>query len=218
MRSLAAALGILCASAVAAPAQSPGRPGEFDHYVLALSWSPTYCLTDGARRDDQRQCAAQRPHAFVLHGLWPQYERGWPEFCLGERPPRVPDGTISRMLDVMPSPGLVIHQWRKHGACSGLVAQAYFDVARRAFERVVVPERYRTATGLGRVDVDEVERDFVAANPGLTREMMAVTCRAGMLEEVRICLSRTLTPRRCPAIDQRGCRARSVTVPGAAGG
>jgi ribonuclease T2 len=213
--SLGAAFVLLFAVPLAA--QERGRPGEFDLYVLSLSWSPTYCLTDGARRGDQRQCDTARPRAFVLHGLWPQYERGWPEFCWGDRAQRVADGTVVRMLDIMPSPGLVQHQWRKHGTCSGLVPQAYFDTARRAFESITVPERYRTAIGLGRVDVDEVERDFVAANPGLTRDMIAVTCQDGMLDEVRICLSRTLQPRRCAEVNARACRARSVRVPGAGG-
>lgn len=219
MRRFAAALAVAVLGSGAAIAQNSGRPGDFDLYVLALSWSPTYCLTDGARRGDQRQCGAgaTRPYAFVLHGLWPQFDRGWPEFCAGERPARVPDGTVSRMLDIMPSPGLVQHQWRKHGTCSGLGAQAYFDTARRAFERIVVPERYRAATPLGRVDIDEVEQDFVRANPGLSTGMLAVTCQNGMLDEVRVCLSRTLQPRRCPEVASRSCRAGSVRVPGAGG-
>jgi ribonuclease T2 len=214
VRRLLAAFAFVLAAG-AASAQNPGRPGEFDFYVLALSWSPTYCLGDGAARGDTTQCGVQRPFAFVLHGLWPQNERGWPEFCEGRNASRVPDGTVSRILDIMPSRGLVQHQWRKHGTCSGLNAQAYFDTARRAFQRVTVPERYRTAGALGRVDVAEVEREFIAANPGLSADMLAVTCERGRLEEVRVCLSRTLTPRRCREVDSRGCRAASVDVPGA---
>ena len=55
-------------------------PGQFDYYVLALSWSPSFCetATGNARR---QQCGA-RPFSFVVHGLWPQYERGFPESCL----------------------------------------------------------------------------------------------------------------------------------------
>jgi len=211
MRRLALLLALILAAPAAA--QDRGRPGEFDLYVLALSWSPTYCLGERSGRDSQ-QCGAQRPYAFILHGLWPQYERGWPEFCQGQNPPRVPDGTIARMLDIMPSRGLVIHQWRKHGTCTGDNPQAYFDTARRAFQRITIPERYRTPQGQADLTPDEVEAAFVAANPGLTREMMSVTCTRGMLEEVRICLSRTLQPRRCAEVDQRSCRARRIEVPG----
>ena len=55
-------------------------PGQFDYYVLSLSWSPSFCetATGNARR---QQCGA-RPFSFVVHGLWPQYERGFPESCL----------------------------------------------------------------------------------------------------------------------------------------
>lgn len=214
--ALGLVIGLALATGAAAQGRG-GRPGEFDLYVLSLSWSPTYCLTQGAERGDRQQCGAARPHAFVLHGLWPQYERGWPEFCGGPSAPRVPDGTIARMLDIMPSRGLVIHQWRKHGTCSGLVPQAYFDTARRAFERIVIPEPYRDARPSPSTTPDEVEEAFVAANRGLTRDMIAVTCRDGLLEEVRVCLSRTLQPRRCGGAVTTSCRARSLQVPGAGG-
>jgi ribonuclease T2 len=213
VRRLLAALAFLFAADVA-QAQNSSRPGEFDFYVLSLSWSSTYCLGEGAERGDTTQCGV--PRAFVVHGLWPQNERGWPEFCEGRNASRVPDGTVSRMLDIMPSRGLIQHQWRKHGTCSGLNAQSYFETTRRAFQRITIPERYRTAAALGRVDVEDVESAFILANPGLTSEMMAVTCERGRLDEVRICLSRTLTPRRCPEVDARGCRARSIDVPGPA--
>ena len=54
-------------------------PGQFDYYVLALSWSPSYCAGE-AGQNDQQQCAPGRRFAFVVHGLWPQYNKGWPEF------------------------------------------------------------------------------------------------------------------------------------------
>ena len=77
-------------------------PGEFDYYVLVLGWSPSYCATEGKRRRD-RQCGSGTPHAFVLHGLWPQYFKGWPENCWAGKPPFVPQGVIDEMGDIMPS-------------------------------------------------------------------------------------------------------------------
>ena len=51
------------------------QPGQFDFYVLALSWSPSFCEAAGERgTPPQQQCAA-RPYSFVVHGLWPQYEK-----------------------------------------------------------------------------------------------------------------------------------------------
>ena len=79
---------------------------DFDFYVLSLSWSPTYCGSE-AGRDDRQQCGSGRPYAFVVHGLWPQYERGWPEDCrLREK--WVPEDIIDAMLDIMPSKKLII--------------------------------------------------------------------------------------------------------------
>ena len=56
------------------------RSGEFDYWVLALSWSPSWCDAEGDARGSP-QCDAARDHGWVLHGLWPQYHRGWPAFC-----------------------------------------------------------------------------------------------------------------------------------------
>jgi ribonuclease T2 len=56
------------------------RAGDFDYYVMALSWSANWCAATGDARDDP-QCDAGRGINFVLHGLWPQYEDGWPSFC-----------------------------------------------------------------------------------------------------------------------------------------
>src|SRR3954447_12993056 len=58
--------------------------GEFDFYVLSLSWSPSFCEAASERGNSGRSQAAQcggRPFSFVVHGLWPQYERGFPEYC-----------------------------------------------------------------------------------------------------------------------------------------
>ncbi|MCB1968558.1 MAG: ribonuclease, partial [Candidatus Accumulibacter sp.] len=66
-------------AAVAGTTSVPLGSG-FDFYVLALSWSPAYCLIEGDRANKQ-QCAEERDLGFVVHGLWPQFESGYPEFC-----------------------------------------------------------------------------------------------------------------------------------------
>src|SRR5690606_14831646 len=129
----------------AAPRAGPdGAPGAFDYYTLALSWSPTHCESEEGQRDAQ-QCAPRhgRPYGFILHGLWPQYSEGFPESCPTPERPFVPNHVIDEMADVMPSRGLVIHQYRKHGTCSGLAPDAYFETARRLFHSVRVPDRFR---------------------------------------------------------------------------
>lgn len=205
-------LGLLLGLAVPASAQRGGRPGDFDFYVLSLSWSPTYCLLK-ARGDGGMQCRDGR-HAFVVHGLWPQYERGWPQDC-GRGYDRLPDRIVSSMLDIMPAPGLVRHQWSKHGTCSGLSAQEYFDTVRRASRQFRMPEQLVRASRDQEMGTEEVVRAFTAANPGLSRDMLSVTCTRDHLEEVRICLTRTLQPRRCPPLGNRSCRSSAVSIPAA---
>ena len=103
-----ALLAVLTLSA----ARSDGRPGLFDFYLLSLSWSPTYC--EGQRdRANRLQCDSARPKAFIVHGLWPQYDRGYPEYCRTDLPDFVPRSLTDTVLDIMPSPGLVGGQWRK---------------------------------------------------------------------------------------------------------
>jgi ribonuclease T2 len=199
-------------SATAQRDQSRGQPGEFDFYVLALSWSPSFCLTEGRNRPGA-QCAADARFGFVVHGLWPQYDRGWPQFCAGNAPERVADGTIARMQDIMPSRGLVLHQWRKHGTCSGLAPQAYFDTVRRAANVIRIPDELQRPAAQLTLSPDEVETAFLRTNPSLGRDMISISCQAGMLDEVKVCLSRTLTPRRCTEVDTRSCRAPRMSIP-----
>lgn len=191
-------------------AAAADRPGEFDFYVLALSWSPSYCAAAG-RSAASPQCGRGAGHGFVVHGLWPQYERGYPESCPTEQPLQVPRSRIAAMLDLMPDPDLVGRQWRKHGTCSGLDQQAYFDLVRAARERVVIPASLAAAPRF--VSAREAETAFVAANPGLPEGGIAAVCRDGRLTEIRLCLSRDLQFRRCREVDERGCRQRRLSLP-----
>ena len=200
--------------AALAAALSPARaetPGRFDYYVLSLSWSPSYCARAG-RKADPTQCRAARPFRFIVHGLWPQYDRGYPDFC-DARPREPKRNTINAMLDIMPSRSLVQHQWRKHGSCSGLSPDAYFDLTRRAFEKIRIPPAFNTLSDGGRVSPDAVEKAFRLANPGLRDAAMAVACQDGRLSEVRLCLTKDLDFRACRAIDRRGCRKKTIDVP-----
>lgn len=211
---VAATVAGLAAAAQAAPAGAVDKPGVFDFYVLSLSWSPSYCEAEGDRRNDV-QCS--RPFSFVVHGLWPQYERGYPADCPSAAG-RLPDRMIRDQLDLFPAFGLVIHQWRKHGTCSGLAPADYFKAARRAFEAVTIPSEYRQPVEPRMVDVDAVERAFLAANKGLDADEMAVTCDGRRLREVRVCFAKDLTGFvRCPEVDGDSCRRDRVFMPAVRG-
>src|SRR5262249_49789227 len=139
-----------------------GVPGEFDFYLLALSWSPTYCEESGGRRSDP-QCGP-RPYSFVVHGLWPQYEHGFPRACQVPSP-RLPPTIVDAMLDVMPSPRLIYHEWDEHGTCRGLAPEAYFDTIRKARAKVQIPPQFVDVRALLQVTPDEVKTAFIGANP-----------------------------------------------------
>ena len=191
--------------------QAPLGKG-FDFYVLSLSWSPTWCAENDAGGRTQ-QCRRGEDHGFILHGLWPQNDRGYPEYCATREPDRVPDSLGRTLLDIIPSMGLIGHEWRKHGSCSGLSQKDYFAVARAAFERIRVPADLDAGRKATRLSPDAVEKAFAAANPGLARNGIAVTCAGGQLEEVRICLTSDLSFHPCPAVDRAGCRAGSIQQP-----
>ncbi|MCV0397757.1 MAG: ribonuclease [Rhizobiaceae bacterium] len=191
---------------------SPPSGNGFDFWVLSLSWSPSYCEAKGDDANRQ-QCASPGKHAFIVHGLWPQFERGWPEFCDSREPDRVPDRLVSEMLDIMPSAGLIGHQWRKHGSCSGLSQRDYFRGVRAARGRVEIPTALDSIDQRRMVEPDAVEEAFRDANPGLGADAIAVTCDGGLLREVRICMSKNFTFRACPEVDRRGCRHDETQMP-----
>ena len=211
MRILAApAVAALLSLATAASAQD--RPGEFDFYVLALSWSPTWCETAEAA-DESRQCEAGAGHRFIVHGLWPQHERGYPEFCAGRRPERIPAALAEDMQDIMPDRDLVFSQWRKHGTCTGLSPADYLAETRSALQAITIPEAFSDADGERTLSAQAAESAFIAANPGLKADAIAVVCEDGALEEIRICLTRDLQFRSCPEVDRSGCRQKNLRLP-----
>src|SRR6201988_2185469 len=165
----AVALGLTVAIAGIAVAQDrrQNQPGQFDFYVLSLSWSPSFCEAAGERgTPPQQQCGA-RPYSFVVHGLWPQYERGFPEFC--QQPaPRLDSNIVSSMLDLMPAPRLIFNEWDRHGTCSGLSPNAYFENVRKARAAVKIPPEYVDLQEPLGVTPAAVEEAFIKANPDLS--------------------------------------------------
>lgn len=186
----------------------------FDFYVISLSWSPSYCAEQGLNAN-RRQCGIDRDYAFIAHGLWPQYASGYPEFCPSSEPERVPNALVGTIIDIMPSAGLVGHQWRKHGSCTGLSQAAYLEATREAYERIAIPPELDNALDPSRISAEAVESAFISANPGLSPDGIAVSCKSGRLTEVRICLTKQLDFRSCSEVDARGCRASNLYVPSA---
>ena len=208
---MARLIGLLVAIAALALPQM-ARADNFDFYVLSLSWSPSWCAAndpDGSTA----QCDGRRKYTFIAHGLWPQNERGWPEYCASREPERVPQSLASTYYDIIPSAGLAGYEWRKHGTCSGLSQRIYFETIRSAYRKIRLPPSIFDGRIARKLATDEIEALFVRANPGLTRDAIAVTCDRGQLSEIRICMSKSLGFRACEEVNNNACRARMVGVP-----
>jgi ribonuclease T2 len=216
---LLATAALAAAGTAAAQDRRQNAPGEFDFYVLSLSWSPSFCEAASERGNSgrsQAQCGG-RPFSFVVHGLWPQYERGFPDYC--QRPsPRLDRNIMMSMLDLMPAPGLIFAEWDKHGTCSGLSAKSYFETIRKARSAVKIPPEYLELSETKTAAPAEIEDAFIKVNPGLSNSAIAVTCDRTRLSEVRICMSKDLQFRACEETDRRACRREQVVMPPLRGG
>jgi len=199
---------LMLALPVSSQHREQDQAGEFDYYVLSLSWSPSWCAATG---DAQGSPQCDRALGFVLHGLWPQYETGWPDYC------RTSNGDPSRrqtgaMADIMGTGGSAWHQWQKHGRCSGLRATDYFALSREAYESIERPDILRQVRETLRLDPSVIEAAFLEANDDLEADGVTVTCQDGRIQEVRICLTRDLEPRRCGRDVIRDC-SRTASLP-----
>lgn len=189
------------------PALADSTPaGEFDYYVLSLSWSPNWCATTGDAQGSD-QCEARHDHGWIMHGLWPQFHRGYPSYC--NTATRPPSRTMTAdMADIMGTPGLAWHQWKKHGTCSGLSAREYFDLSREAYGSIDRPEVFRRLDQTVRLPASVVEEAFLQANPQFDADMVTITCKDSHIQEARLCLSKDLAPVPCGQDVVRDCRLK----------
>ncbi len=187
-------------------------PGNFDFYVLALSWSPGFCETEAGARAGS-QCEPGANLGFVVHGLWPQYEHGYPTDCgpAARFPSRM---ALEAAQGLYPSIGLARHEWLKHGTCSGKSPTDYFADVRHARDAIVIPPPFAAPKEDQTWTPADIVRAFIAANPRLRPGMLGVACAGNVLEEVRICFSKDLRDfHACPEVSRQGCRVREVSVP-----
>ncbi|MBL9051874.1 MAG: ribonuclease T2 [Tabrizicola sp.] len=208
MRSILLAFAALCCPP---SAMAEGeKAGDFDYYVLSLSWSAAWCALEGDARDDP-QCGDGRGLTFVLHGLWPQYETGWPSYCRTvERDPTRSE--TAAMADIMGGAGPAFYQWKKHGRCAGLPAAVYYQTARKAFESITIPEVFKEVSRPLTLPASVIEDAFVEANPEIGRDQITITCKEGLIQEARICLTPDLSPRRCGEDVIRDCRLKDAVL------
>lgn len=140
-------ISIFCSAVDALYAQV--SKGEFDFYVLALSWQPAFCETKAEKHLPECECQNEKSFSsknFTLHGLWPSVESDASHdysYCgvssslvaldkkhKWEELPSdfISKSTLSELLEYMPGArsDLFKHEWYKHGVCTGMSGDDYF--------------------------------------------------------------------------------------------
>ncbi|MGO9769765.1 MAG: ribonuclease T2 family protein [Roseiarcus sp.] len=214
VRCLAAALAALIggsSAALGAPPDALVSKGDFDFYVLTLSWSPGFCDTGGAEKA-REQCAAGAGEGFVVHGLWPENaDRPYPSDC--GQSGYIPSEALRLTHGLYPAEGLARYEYRTHGTCTGLTPESYFAAVKYARDRIVIPQPLQSPRESQSLAPSDIESAFIAANPNLTSDNFAVTCSHGELVDVRICIPKTLDGFvDCPKIARHTCHASTMTV------
>lgn len=189
-------------STAASAAAKPAPAAPFDYYLLTLSWSPEYCLTNFS----SPECAAHP--GFVVHGLWPENNNGtYPENCSNAPGPTNP----ASFLDVLPTLALIQHEWLTHGTCSGLPANTYFNSIRSAFHSVKIPANLQNDHTPQTLAPAAILAQFASANPTFPRGSFALTCTGNALTAAQVCLTKSLAPQACQHI--RTCTAPTIKIP-----
>jgi ribonuclease T2 len=202
-------IALIAAVAVLGARSHRSVAGQFDYYVLSLSWAPDFCAQPGGDKS-ANECGLGRHVGFVVHGLWPQDNtaRG-PENCAGASP--VAQSLVNLMLNYMPTAGLIRHEWSTHGTCSGLNANDYFAAVRKARDSVQIPGQFTSLTQPRQASAVQIEAEFATANPRFPPAAFHATCTSGRLQEARICFGKNLAPQSCTA-SAGECAMASFTI------
>jgi ribonuclease T2 len=187
--------------------------GEFDSYVLSYLWAPSLCQAHADSVQIPAPCTMSE-QSFFVQGLWPQYEKGFPEFCQREAP-RLNKRQVNDILDLIPDPALVVYDWERHGSCTGGSPAEYFLTVRRAAGVLKIPGEFRRPQTTLLVPPAQVEQALIGANPGLAPEDIALVCDKTRLREIRVCLTKDLSYRACSSDNQTSCPAEAIMLPAA---
>jgi ribonuclease T2 len=93
----------------------------------------------------------------------------------------------------MPSE-IVVHEWQKHGTCSGLSGDEYFRLAQILFESIKVPADLVAPTRTITTRPSDFKKDLETANPALADQNIAIQLRQRYLDAVELCFSKADHP------------------------
>lgn len=171
----------------------------FDHYMLAVTLTPAFCDNNPNWRNSV-QCRDRQ--AFNVHGLWPQGESAAssPSYCNGGNLQLGPEQQ-RRLRGIMPDASQRDYQWKKHGRCSGLAANRYFDTLSKQFLSLRWPASLQPRGRDAIMEKKAVIRAFRQENPSFPEAGVVLRCdnkgRPPLLQEIRVCLTEAGKPRAC---------------------
>lgn len=178
------------------PDQRP-RVVPITGYTLALSWSPAFCRTRGDSRSHRVQCSGDNGRfGLVVHGLWPQGARTWPQWC--GSPNRLTPAQLRQNMCMMPSARLIARQWAKHGSCMVKRPETYLGVTKVLWESLRIPDYDRISRERG-LTAGRIRQAFADANGRMWQAShVGVKLNSeGWLEELRLCYNKRFRPTRC---------------------
>lgn len=136
-----------------------GKVGDFDYYLLQMSYAPEFCKTHPDKKDS-KECSGT--YNLVLHGLWPQYYNPiivdgqkfyGPQNCPSKYDNITQDYINENVLakiknwDVIApdfdNSNLAEHEFKKHGSATGITPFDYFALS------------IRLATSIPQYNIDE---------------------------------------------------------------
>jgi ribonuclease T2 len=189
-------------------ANSDASAGDFDYFLLTLSWAPEFCATNPNGRTSV-ECAPSQHRGLVVHGLWPQYDSGkWPQDCASTPP--VSSSIVNHMMPIMPGKQLIQHEWEKHGTCSGMSVQDYFGAIEKLYNGLEVPPEFKKPTASAQTNAAAIEQKFATANSA-SKGAFRISCPQNEFSAVEVCLSKDLQYQACPTT-LKECRASKIEV------
>jgi ribonuclease T2 len=179
-------------------ADGPAFRTRIGGYTLALSWSPEYCRSHGRDPANAVQCGGGAGRfGFIVHGLWPEAAKGRPpQWCATTPRPTLP--SLRSNLCMTPSPGLLEHEWAKHGSCMASSPEGYYRVAATLWQSLRFPDMDRLSRDEA-LTAGTLRQELVTLNRGWRAEAIGLLANErGWLQEVRLCYDRKFMPSRCP--------------------
>jgi ribonuclease I len=114
--------------------------GDFDYYVFAQSWYPTFCIS--GPKNECKNLTEYMKKNLSPHGLWPNKNSvknfsNHPSYCINSSGcesdkscdvdwKTIHSSTLEKIQTMMPT-NLMRHEWKKHGTCSAYNQEHYFQ-------------------------------------------------------------------------------------------